>query len=44
MVKQLAKKLAEKQKDAFDRQTWISENAYFRWIDEDRLHGHALRH
>ncbi len=23
---------------------WISDNAYFRWVNEDCEHGHALRH
>ena len=36
--------LAGEQEDAFNRQEWISANAYFRWIDESYLHGHALRH
>ena len=37
-------KLAGEQEDAFNRQEWISANAYFRWIDESYLHGNAVRH
>ncbi len=26
------------------RQQWIAENAYFRWVNENYQHGHAVRH
>jgi hypothetical protein len=37
-------KLAVGQEDAPNRQEWIRQNAYARWIKEGRLEGHALRH
>lgn len=27
-----------------DRPRWIKENAYYRWVNDDRIHGHDLRH
>ena len=37
-------KLAVEREDASNRQEWIRQNAYARWIDGGRLDGQALRH